>query len=43
MRGGRQGADGAAVLGGPGRVGERGVDGAVVPTGLGFGAVRFGF
>ena len=37
----RQGKD--CAVGGPGRVGERGVDGAVVRTGLGFGAVRFGF
>jgi hypothetical protein len=41
--GGRRGADGAAVLGGPGRGGGWSADGAVVRTGLGLSAGKFGF
>ena len=41
--GGRRGADGAAVLGGQGRGGGWSTDGAVVRTGLGLSAGRFGF
>ena len=41
--GGRRGADGAAELGGPGRGGGWSADGAVVRTGLGLSAGKFGF
>ena len=43
VRGGRRGADGAAELGGPGRGGGWSADGAVVQTGLGLSAGKFGF